>query len=99
MSAGDYTRWSAGSMTQAVADLRTAYRLTEDELNDLETALEGKLQDWEGGARQAYWDAKRDWEQQTKELNAILEQLGAAVGDVHENYNAAEKDGVGIFEG
>jgi WXG100 family type VII secretion target len=86
-------------MTQAVADLRSAYRMTEDELNDLEKSLEGKLQEWQGDARGAYWTAKAEWEKQTRELNTVLEQLGAAVSDVHANYNQAERDGVGIFEG
>jgi WXG100 family type VII secretion target len=99
MSGGDYTRWSAGSMSQGVADMRMAYRATEDELNDLESALEGKLQEWEGGAREAYWVAKREWEEATRDLNAVLEQLGAGVENVHQNYDQAERDGVGIFEG
>jgi WXG100 family type VII secretion target len=99
MSGNDSTTWSAAAMTQAVADFRSAYRMTEDELNDLESAVENKLQEWTGDAREAYTVAKKTWEQDTKDLNAILEQLGAAVENVHGNYNQAERDGVGIFEG
>jgi 6 kDa early secretory antigenic target len=95
----DSTTWSAAAMTQAVADFRSAYRMTEDELNDLESAVENRLQEWTGDAKEAYGVAKREWEKTTRELNAILEQLGAAVENVHGNYNQAERDGVGIFEG
>ena len=99
MSGSDYTAYNAAAMTQAVADFRSAYRMTKDELDDLEKAVETKLSDWTGDARGAYTTAKAQWDRDAAELNDVLEQLGASVENVHQNYNQAERDGVGIFEG
>ncbi|MBM7784502.1 WXG100 family type VII secretion target [Tenggerimyces flavus] len=99
MSDGSFTQWNAGAMTQAVADLRSAYRMTKDELDDLETVVESRLAEWTGDARGAYTTAKKQWDKDANELNDVLERLGAGVEDVHGNYNQAERDGVGIFEG
>ena len=95
----EFTQWDSGSLSQGAADLRLAYRGIEDELNDLEKALEAKLDLWEGDAKQAYWDAKAQWEQGTRELNNILERLGVAVTDIESNYSATERANQGIFGG
>lgn len=99
MSGDSFTQWNAGAMTQAVADLRSAYRMTKDELDDLEKSVETHLAQWTGDARGAYTTAKAQWDKDANELNDVLERLGAGVEDVHGNYNQAERDGVGIFEG
>lgn len=99
MSDSDYTAYNSAAMTQAVADFRSAYRMLQDELDDLEQAVEGKLQMWTGDARGAYTAAKKKWDEEAAALNGILSELGASVDNVHTNYNQAERDGVGIFEG
>ncbi|WP_020574946.1 WXG100 family type VII secretion target [Actinopolymorpha alba] len=93
----DLTRWNSQALIDLQTNLRLAYRGVEDETNDLESSLEGKLAEWEGDAKQAYWDAKAQWEQAIAELNQVLDQLGAAIGNVHENYTSTEKANESIF--
>lgn len=94
----DFTRWSAESLDQLQANLRLAYRGVEDETNDLEKALEAKLADWSGEAKEAYWQAKAQWEKAIGELNTVLGQLGAAVENIKTNYTATERSNTTIFQ-
>jgi ESAT-6 family protein len=94
----DFTRWNSGALDQLTANLRLAYRGVEDETNDLEKALESKLADWDGDAKQAYWDAKAQWEKAIRELNDVLNHLHAAVTDIHSNYTATERSNTTIFQ-
>jgi WXG100 family type VII secretion target len=94
----DFTRWDPAALDQLQANLRLAYRGVEDETNDLEKALEAKLAEWDGDAKQAYWDAKAQWEKAIGELNDVLSQLGAAVENIKGNYTATERSNTGIFQ-
>ena len=92
------TAWSAQALDELEANLRLAYRGVEDETNDLEKYIEGKLQDWTGDAREAYTDAKRQWEQAIRELNGVLDNLGVAVKNIHENYSSTERSNATILQ-
>lgn len=93
----DTTTYDSAALQQLAADLRLAYRGISDELDDLEKSLESKLAMWDGEARGAYTDAKRQWDQKTVELNTILQQIGAAVENTNENYTRTEKDNTSMF--
>jgi WXG100 family type VII secretion target len=93
----DFTRWDPAALDLLQANLRLAYRGVEDETNDLEQKLQAKLADWDGDARQAYWDAKAQWEKAIRELNGVLSDLGAAVENIKTNYTDTEKSNANIF--
>lgn len=95
----DFTAWNGEALTQGAADLRLAYRGIRDELNDLQTALEAKLEQWDGDARSAYQDAKQQWNEGANGLNDILDRLNLAVDNIHNNYSGAERANQGIFGG
>ena len=94
----DFTRWDPAALDQLQANLRLAYRGIEDETNDLEKSLEGKLAEWDGEAKTAYWEAKAQWEKAISELNAVLDQLGAAVENIKTNYTDTERSNSTIFQ-
>jgi WXG100 family type VII secretion target len=94
----DFTRWNAEALDQLQANLRLAYRGVEDETNDLEKALEDKLSEWNGEAKEAYWQAKAQWEKAIGELNQVLGQLGAAVENIKTNYTETERSNTTIFQ-
>ena len=94
----DFTKWDPAQLDQLQANLRLAYRGIEDETNDLEKALEAKLAQWEGSAKEAYWDAKAQWEKAISELNQVLGQLGAAVENIKSNYTETERSNSTIFQ-
>ena len=93
----DFTRWDPAALDQLQANLRLAYRGVEDETNDLEKSLEAKLGEWDGEAKQAYWDAKAQWERAISELNDVLSQLGVAVENIKTNYTDTERSNTTIF--
>ncbi|MEQ4206454.1 WXG100 family type VII secretion target [Actinopolymorpha sp. B17G11] len=94
----DFTRFDPAALDQLQANLRLAYRGIQDETNDLEKALEAKLANWHGGARDAYTDAKAQWEKAISELNDVLGQLGAAVENIKVNYSETERSNQTIFQ-
>ncbi|WP_165966620.1 WXG100 family type VII secretion target [Actinomadura sp. 7K507] len=94
-----YTKANFGQMQQAQADFTLAYRALVDELDDLEKVLENSLSQWEGGARSAYWDAKRQWDTAAAQIGQILSQLGVTIGDAHSNYSGAERANLNTWSG
>ncbi|MCP2343647.1 WXG100 family type VII secretion target [Actinomadura rupiterrae] len=92
-----YTKANFGTMQQAQADFTLAYRALIDELSDLEKELEKHLQQWEGDAVSAYWDAKRQWDSAAQHIGTVLNQLGVVIGEAHQNYSAAERKNSGIW--
>ncbi|MEV4254022.1 WXG100 family type VII secretion target [Spirillospora sp. NPDC049652] len=94
-----YTKANFGTMQQAQADFSLTYRALVDELQDLEKELEKHLQQWEGDAVQAYWDAKRQWDAAAQHIGTVLNQLGVVIGEAHSNYSAAERKNQGIWAG
>jgi WXG100 family type VII secretion target len=93
----EFTSWDSQTMDELEANLRLAYRGVEDETNDLEKAIENKTQDWTGEAREAYWQKKAEWEAAIRELNSILERMGAGVKDIHENFTSTERSNATMF--
>ena len=94
----DFTRWDPASLDTLQANLRLAYRGVQDETDDLEKTLEGKLADWDGDARAAYTDAKAQWDKACRELNDVLGQLGAAVENIKQNYTDTERSNTTVFQ-
>ena len=57
-----YSSMDFGAMQQAYAAFQQKYNQMNSELDDLARSVESKLGQWEDGARDAYFDAKRQWE-------------------------------------
>jgi WXG100 family type VII secretion target len=56
-------------------------------------SLRGKLQQvvWEGQDQARYAEHQRQWDTAVSDLNAVLAQIGAAVGVANSNYQQTEQ--------
>jgi early secretory antigenic target protein ESAT-6 len=91
VSGDDYTSANfSGLSTGAAAFAQTASALMT-ELEDLEGKLKAKLAQWEGNAQSAYHTYQQQWSQSARDMQQIVSQLGTAISDSHDNYQAAER--------
>ena len=99
MSGDDYTRANFSGLSAGAENFSLAARALRDELSDLEGKLKANLAQWDGGAREAYWQAKAKWDKAANDMQTIVQALGGAIGDAHQNYQAAEKSNTSIWSG
>jgi len=64
--------------------------LTPD-LETLEQELNPLVNTWTGAAQQAYHEKKQQWDTAAANLAQVLNEIGRAVGQANENYQAAEQ--------
>ncbi len=95
----DYTRANFGTLQQAEADFSLAFRALRDELDDLNGELRTLLAPWVGVAGSTYETAKTQWNSAANDMSAVLNQLGLVIGNVHQNYSAAEKANNDLWSG
>jgi early secretory antigenic target protein ESAT-6 len=95
----DYTRANFGTLQQAEADFSLAFRALVDELDDLDGELKKLLAPWVGQAGSTYETAKAQWNGAAGDMSAVLQRLGITIGDVHQNYSAAEKANNDLWSG
>jgi early secretory antigenic target protein ESAT-6 len=95
----DYTRANFGTLQQAEADFSLAFRALRDELDDLDGELKKLLAPWVGQAGSTYEVAKGQWNSAAADMSTVLQRLGITIGDVHQNYSAAEKANNDLWSG
>ncbi|KAB2347831.1 WXG100 family type VII secretion target [Actinomadura rudentiformis] len=74
-----YSSMNFGAMQQAYAAFQQKYTAMQSELDDLEKSVEQKLAQWEDDAKNAYMDAKRQWEASAADVGRIIQALGTVV--------------------
>lgn len=94
-----YSSMDFGAMQQAYVAFQQKYNQMNSELDDLARSVEGKLAQWEDGAREAYFDAKRQWEASAADISRIVQQLGAVIQSSQETGQSTVKTNVGIIGG
>jgi WXG100 family type VII secretion target len=88
-----------GAMQQAYAAFQQKYNAMQTELDDLAREVEGKLAQWEDGARDAYFEAKRQWEASAADIGRVMNQLGAVINSSSETGQGTVRSNVGIISG
>lgn len=88
-----------GAMQQAYASFQQKYNAMQTELDDLAKNVEGKLGEWEDDARNAYFDAKRQWESSAADIGRVMNQLGAVINSSAETGQSTVKSNVGVIGG
>ncbi len=68
----------------------TAQRITS-QLADLRRFLAPMTATWEGQAAQDYQARQQQWDTAAADLNAVLTQIGVALGAANDNYQAVER--------
>jgi 6 kDa early secretory antigenic target len=78
------------SLATGEQGIRTNYSRLTGTLEQLESDLQPMLNIWSGSAQEAYQVCKRQWDEAATALAQVLNNIGTAVGQAHENYTAAE---------
>lgn len=94
----DGIRINHGALQQAAADMAQANKDIDNRLDTLEQELNPLRNDWSGQAQATYVQAKAKWDQQIRELNAILAQAGNSVTTSQQEYDQADKRGASAFQ-
>ncbi|MFC0037056.1 WXG100 family type VII secretion target [Actinomadura rayongensis] len=94
-----YSSMDFGAMQQAYAAFQQKFNQMQSELDDLEKSVENKLGQWEDDAKNAYFDAKRQWEASAADIGRILQQLGAVINSSSETGQHTVKSNVNLISG
>ena len=98
MSAGsDYTRVLFAAMQQGQADFQRTYAALQAEMEQLESQLNANLGEWAGPARQAYHEAQAQWNTAMANMQSVIQQLGAVIGQANDNYTQAEAHNTSLW--
>ncbi len=81
----------------AQSDTAATYAAINTQLADLEAYLKPLVASWDGAARDAYQSYQLQWNQALTELNGVLNQISAALGTAHDNYQQAETANAGMW--
>jgi 6 kDa early secretory antigenic target len=78
------------SLLQGQAGIAQTYSRLTATLEQLEQQLQPMIQSWTGAAQESYLQCKKQWDEAAANLASVLNSIGQAVGQAHENYRAAE---------
>lgn len=78
------------SLLQGQAGIAQTYSRLTSTLEQLESDLNPMIQSWTGSAQESYMQCKKQWDEAAANLASVLNSIGQAVGQAHENYRAAE---------
>ncbi|WP_375487560.1 WXG100 family type VII secretion target [uncultured Jatrophihabitans sp.] len=70
--------------------IRNNYTRLTGTIEQLETDLQPMIASWSGAAQESYLACKRQWDEAATALSQVLNSIGSAVNDAHQNYTAAE---------
>jgi early secretory antigenic target protein ESAT-6 len=92
-----YTSANFGVLSSSAENFAIVAGTLQKELDELESSLQQKLAQWDGNARHQYTICKRRWDAAAADMQRVIQKLGLAIGNAHENYAAAEKYGANLF--
>ena len=78
------------SLATGAEGIRGNYATLTATLDQLESDLHPMIDSWSGAAQEAYLACKKQWDEAALALAQVLGNIGAAVGQAHDNYAAAE---------
>jgi early secretory antigenic target protein ESAT-6 len=78
------------SLAAGEQGIRNNYAKLTATLEQLESDLQPMITSWSGAAQESYLQCKRQWDEAALGLSQVLNNIGQAVGQAHENYTGAE---------
>ena len=85
------------TLGEAQGDLAAAFAATQATIEELKYKLAGGLSLWTGTARDAYDQAKNDWDTAFTHMNAVLNKANIHLGNVNDWYQHAERQNASIW--
>jgi WXG100 family type VII secretion target len=83
------------ALENANAQIQSTARSLDEKLDALRTRLQ-QMQ-WQGEDQTTYQAHQAQWDNAVRDLNAILNQIGAAVGTARENYMSTEASNAKVW--
>jgi 6 kDa early secretory antigenic target len=78
------------ALSSGAAGIVATHRALQGTLDNLEAELGPMVNSWTGDAKEAYFQQKQKWDDASRAMATILQQMGQAVEQAHGNYTAAE---------
>jgi 6 kDa early secretory antigenic target len=94
---GDFVLANFGTLSDGEAQFMAAYNGLVSTINNLDSQLRGSLNDWEGNAQQAYYQAKATWDKAIADMGMVIQGLSQVIGTANTNYQQAEATNTGMF--
>lgn len=80
-----------GALDGAQGDITSTAQRMNQQLDDLKRYLAPMVATWDGEAATRYLEKQRQWDTAAAELNAVLQQVGVAVGTANDSYRHVEQ--------
>ena len=87
----DFTAVNASAMQEGISDLNQAHKSLTDQLETLQSQLQGSLATWDGDARSAYTTAKATWDKAAHHMQDVIQKSGTVLSQITENYDSNER--------
>lgn len=71
----------------------------QQQFDHLKDSLKPLITTWSGGAKDAYEQAQRTWDQSFEDLKQVLAQIGSALPQIAEGYKNTDKGASDLFQG
>jgi len=71
----------------------------QQQFDHLKDSLKPLITTWSGGAKDAYEQAQRTWDQSFEDLKQVLAQIGSALPQIAEGYKGTDDSAQRLFEG
>lgn len=81
---------SFGALEAGEQGIRNNYAKLTGTLDQLESDLAPMIATWTGAAQESYLNCKKQWDDAALALSQVLNNIGQAVGQANQNYQAAE---------
>jgi WXG100 family type VII secretion target len=83
------------ALSGASADISAGANQIQNQLDQMDSALQPLRADWTGSASEAYQTAKTQWTQAITDMKQLLAEIGTAVSSSHDDYRAGEQKNTG----
>jgi len=81
----------AAGIEMLISEMKAGCEKLAQRLDQMDGDLSKYVSQWEGGARESYAVAQRQWNQEITDLRELLEDVRRAVHESKENYLAGER--------
>ncbi|MEP6695326.1 MAG: WXG100 family type VII secretion target [Pseudonocardiales bacterium] len=88
---------SFGSLQQVETDIQNTKASINQQLDDLRVFVSKITHSWTGEAATGYQARQREWDTAAADLNAILGQIGVAVGLARDDFADGERSNTRIW--
>jgi WXG100 family type VII secretion target len=95
--AGDFVLADFATLSDGEAQFMAAYNGLVSAIDNLDSQLRASLEDWEGSAQTAYYEAKAVWNKAIADMGMVIQGLSQVIATANVNYQSAESSNTQMF--